>query len=78
MSEGRQGSRSYINWHPTVHAIIAASPRVLRQALYDREPLAEWRVGRVVLLGDAAHPMMCLAGLTCDGYPTTHFSALMS
>jgi hypothetical protein len=31
---------------------------VLRQALYDRESLVEWRVGRVVLLGDAAHPMM--------------------
>ena len=31
---------------------------MLRQALYDREPLADWRVGRVVLLGDAAHPMM--------------------
>jgi len=31
---------------------------VLRQALYDREPLPDWRVGRVALLGDAAHPMM--------------------
>ena len=31
---------------------------MLRQALYDREPLPDWRVGRVVLLGDAAHPMM--------------------
>jgi len=31
---------------------------VLRQALYDREPLPDWRIGRVVLLGDAAHPMM--------------------
>ena len=39
-------------------AIIAATPRVLRQALYDREPLPDWRIGRVVLLGDAAHPMM--------------------
>jgi FAD binding domain len=38
--------------------LIGATPRVLRQALYDRQPLAEWRVGRVVLLGDAAHPMM--------------------
>ena len=31
---------------------------MLRQALYDRAPLPDWRVGRVVLLGDAAHPMM--------------------
>jgi salicylate hydroxylase len=31
---------------------------VLRQALYDRDPLPDWRIGRIVLLGDAAHPMM--------------------
>lgn len=26
--------------------------------LYDRDPLPTWTVGRVTLLGDAAHPMM--------------------
>jgi salicylate hydroxylase len=48
----------YTGWHNTIRTIIAATPRVLRQALYDREPLPDWRVGRVVLLGNAAHPMM--------------------
>jgi salicylate hydroxylase len=48
----------YAGWHPMIRTIIGATPRVLRQALYDREPLADWRTGRVVLLGDAAHPMM--------------------
>jgi salicylate hydroxylase len=48
----------YAGWHPTIRTIIQATPRLLRQALYDREPLPEWRVGRVVLLGDAAHPML--------------------
>jgi salicylate hydroxylase len=48
----------YAGWHDTIRTTIAATPRVLRQALYDREPLPDWRVGRVVLLGDAAHPMM--------------------
>jgi salicylate hydroxylase len=48
----------YADWHPTIRTIIQATPRLLRQALYDREPLPEWRVGRVVLLGDAAHPML--------------------
>ncbi len=48
----------YAGWHPTIRAIIRSTPRLLRQALYDREPLPEWRVGRVVLLGDAAHPML--------------------
>ena len=60
LAEGRveDALAEYADWHPTIRAIIGATPRVLRQALYDREPLAEWRVGRVVLLGDAAHPMM--------------------
>src|SRR5215467_6153234 len=48
----------YDGWHSTIRTIIAATPKVLRQALYDREPLPDWQVGRVVLLGDAAHPMM--------------------
>jgi salicylate hydroxylase len=48
----------YDGWHSTIRTIIAATPKVLRQALYDREPLPDWRIGRVVLLGDAAHPMM--------------------
>jgi|RhiMetdeSRZDD1v2_1073273.scaffolds.fasta_scaffold459585_1 salicylate hydroxylase len=45
-------------WHPTVRAIIAAADRTHRWALYDREPLATWSVGRVTLLGDAAHAML--------------------
>lgn len=48
----------YDGWHSTIRTIIGATPRVLRQALYDREPLPDWQVGRIVLIGDAAHPMM--------------------
>ena len=48
----------YDGWHSTIRTIIAATPKVLRQALYDREPLPDWQAGRTVLLGDAAHPMM--------------------
>jgi salicylate hydroxylase len=60
LAEGRieDALAEYAGWHHTIRAIIAATPRVLRQALYDREPLPDWRIGRVVLLGDAAHPMM--------------------
>src|SRR6201991_2019774 len=60
LAEGRieDALAEYSGWHTTIRSIIAATPRVLRQALYDREPLADWRIGRVVLLGDAAHPMM--------------------
>src|SRR5216683_5159688 len=48
----------YTGWHPTIREVIRSTPRVLRQALYDREPLSNWQIGRVVLLGDAAHPML--------------------
>src|SRR3954464_861313 len=48
----------YEGWHSTIRTIIAETPKILRQALYDREPLPDWQVGRVVLMGDAAHPMM--------------------
>jgi salicylate hydroxylase len=60
LAEGRieDALAEYAGWYHTIRAIIAATPRVLRQALYDREPLPDWRIGRVVLLGDAAHPMM--------------------
>ena len=45
-------------WHETVRTIIAAADRTHRWALYDREPLDTWSVGRVTLLGDAAHAML--------------------
>ncbi len=48
----------YDGWNATIRTIIGATPNVLRQALYDREPLPDWQVGRIVLIGDAAHPMM--------------------
>jgi 2-polyprenyl-6-methoxyphenol hydroxylase-like FAD-dependent oxidoreductase len=47
------------SWHQPVAAIIAATPpdRILRTDIYDREPIERWHAGRVVLIGDAAHPM---------------------
>jgi salicylate hydroxylase len=60
LAEGRieDALAEYAGWHDTIRSIIASTPKVLRQALYDREPLPDWQTGRVVLLGDAAHPMM--------------------
>jgi 2-polyprenyl-6-methoxyphenol hydroxylase-like FAD-dependent oxidoreductase len=47
------------SWHEPVAAIIEATPaeRILRTDIYDRAPIDCWHSGRVVLLGDAAHPM---------------------
>jgi 2-polyprenyl-6-methoxyphenol hydroxylase-like FAD-dependent oxidoreductase len=45
-------------WHPDVQALIAASPSLFKWALMGREPLPQWTVGNVTLLGDACHPTL--------------------
>jgi salicylate hydroxylase len=50
--------REFDGWHPQVNAIIGATEITNRWALYDRDPLVQWTVGRVTLLGDAAHAML--------------------
>ena len=46
-------------WHAPIEALIEATEEaaILRNDVYDRPPLRRWSVGRVTLLGDAAHPM---------------------
>ena len=46
-------------WHAPVPALIeaTAAAAILRNDIYDRDPVDRWRYGRVTLLGDAAHPM---------------------
>jgi 2-polyprenyl-6-methoxyphenol hydroxylase-like FAD-dependent oxidoreductase len=46
-------------WHDPIETIISATPvsRILRTDISDRQPIERWHEGRVVLLGDAAHPM---------------------
>jgi salicylate hydroxylase/6-hydroxynicotinate 3-monooxygenase len=48
---------AYSAFHPEVRAVLDACPDVYKWALLEREPLATWQQGRVVLLGDACHPM---------------------
>ncbi|MCS0634928.1 FAD-dependent monooxygenase [Streptomyces sp. LP05-1] len=45
------------NPHLDLHALISSTARVLRYPMIDRDPVPTWVDGRVVLLGDAAHPM---------------------
>lgn len=40
-----------------VPEMVLASAEVLEYPMIDRDPIPTWRDGRVVLLGDAAHPM---------------------
>jgi salicylate hydroxylase len=50
--------KEFEGWHPQVRAIIGSVDTTNRWALYDRDPLPRWTVGRVTLMGDAAHPML--------------------
>jgi len=45
-------------FHDDVQRVLAACPQVHKWALFERDPLARWADGPIVLLGDACHPMM--------------------
>ena len=49
--------KAYEGFHPDVRAVLEACPDCHKWAILEREPLAKWSEGRVVLLGDACHPM---------------------
>jgi salicylate hydroxylase/6-hydroxynicotinate 3-monooxygenase len=48
---------AFRGFHPQVQAVLNACPEVYKWALYERDPMPQWGRGRVVLLGDACHPM---------------------
>jgi 2-polyprenyl-6-methoxyphenol hydroxylase-like FAD-dependent oxidoreductase len=50
--------RTYRDAHPTMKALLAMLDLGRRQAVGDRDPIRHWHKGRVVLLGDAAHPTL--------------------
>jgi salicylate hydroxylase len=50
--------KEFEGWHPQIRALIGSVETTNRWALYDRDPLPRWTVGRVTLMGDAAHPML--------------------
>jgi 2-polyprenyl-6-methoxyphenol hydroxylase-like FAD-dependent oxidoreductase len=53
----RELRQAYEAFHPDVRAVLAACPDCHKWAILEREPLQRWSQGRVVLLGDACHPM---------------------
>jgi 2-polyprenyl-6-methoxyphenol hydroxylase-like FAD-dependent oxidoreductase len=48
---------AYEGFHADVRAVLEGCPDCHKWAILEREPLARWSEGRVVLLGDACHPM---------------------
>jgi 2-polyprenyl-6-methoxyphenol hydroxylase-like FAD-dependent oxidoreductase len=49
----------FSHWHAPIPSLIeaTAAAAILRNDIYDRDPVDRWGEGRVTLLGDAAHPM---------------------
>ncbi|MBX3567439.1 MAG: FAD-dependent monooxygenase [Rhizobiaceae bacterium] len=48
---------AFAGYHPIVQALIESSDEVTKWPLLNRSPLPLWSRGRMVLLGDACHPM---------------------
>lgn len=48
---------AFEGYHPTVQALIESTDSVTKWPLKNRNPLPLWSQGRLVLLGDACHPM---------------------
>ena len=48
---------AYESFHQEVRNVLNACPDCHKWAILEREPLRRWSDGRVVLLGDSAHPM---------------------
>jgi len=53
----RELRAAYDDFHQDVRNVLHACPDCHKWAILEREPLRRWSDGRVVLLGDAAHPM---------------------
>ncbi|ATR18861.1 6-hydroxynicotinate 3-monooxygenase (plasmid) [Roseomonas mucosa] len=48
---------AFAGYHPEVQALIDAADDISKWPLLNRSPLPVWSRGRIVLLGDACHPM---------------------
>ena len=56
--------RRLAGWHPDLTSVVATADLdgLVLTDVYDRNPVRRWSRGRVVLVGDAAHPMVYTMG----------------
>jgi 2-polyprenyl-6-methoxyphenol hydroxylase-like FAD-dependent oxidoreductase len=53
---------AFRGWHRPIEAMVSSTDQIMRTAIYDVSPLPTWHVGRVMLIGDAAHAMSPAGG----------------
>ena len=53
---------AYVGWNSALTRLFPFSTHWYKWALYDRDPLERWSVGRATLLGDSAHAMLPYLG----------------
>jgi salicylate hydroxylase len=55
---------TYSGWPDLLHSIVKATPAagIIERPICDRPPLRRWGLGRVTMLGDAAHPVVPALG----------------
>lgn len=51
-------ARAFAGWTQPVRDMLALAPEWRRWPLFERSPPPRWSLGRVTLLGDAAHPVL--------------------
>lgn len=56
-SSREEMSEAFTGYHPVISALIEATDEVTKWPLFNRNPLPLWSQGRMVMLGDACHPM---------------------
>jgi 6-hydroxynicotinate 3-monooxygenase len=49
---------AFAGFHPNARVILDSCPEVRKWALVERDPLTQWSAERIVLIGDACHPML--------------------
>ena len=58
LGDKQDALKDFSGWSPTIRTMLGKADKHYRWALFDRAPLDKWFNKRVVLMGDACHPML--------------------